>query len=191
MIKTIIASVALCLCFSFAKAQNSNSLEVSFDYTKQQGPGSNQYGVWIENAKGEVVKTLFITSFTTKGSNRGGQQSDRGYRFRPTCVQTWVSHAKADEQSDSQLDGYTGATPKESGKQIFTWDFTDQNGKKVERGKYKVFIEATYFFNGITTYCGEFDVNGKPAEIKLSASENDTSVTDHKDMVQNVRAILK
>ena len=42
------------------------TLEVSFDYQRQSGPGSNQYAVWIENEKGEVVKTLFVTSFSTK-----------------------------------------------------------------------------------------------------------------------------
>ena len=48
------------------KAAKANTLEVSFNYQRQQGPGSNQYAVWIENEKGEVVKTLFVTSFTTK-----------------------------------------------------------------------------------------------------------------------------
>ncbi|MBP5364998.1 MAG: DUF2271 domain-containing protein [Bacteroidales bacterium] len=191
MIRFLICSMAICLGCSFANAQNSNKLEVSFDYTKQQGPGSNQYGVWIENAKGDVVKTLFITSFTSKGANRGGHQTDRGYRFRPTCVQTWVSHAKADELTDSQIDGFTGATPKESGKQTFVWDFTDNDGNKVADGKYKVFIEATYFQKGVTTYCGDFSTTDKASEIKLSVSENDESVTEHKDMVQNVKAVLK
>ena len=39
------------------KAAKANSLEVSFNYQRQAGPGSNQYAVWIENEKGEVVKT--------------------------------------------------------------------------------------------------------------------------------------
>ena len=49
----------------------TRTLEVSFDYQRQAGPGSNQYAVWIENAKGEVVKTLFVTSYTTRGRVRG------------------------------------------------------------------------------------------------------------------------
>ena len=55
------------------KAAKANYLEVSFNYQRQQGPGSNQYAVWIENEKGEVVKTLFVTSFTTKGRVRGNE----------------------------------------------------------------------------------------------------------------------
>ncbi|MBQ2002369.1 MAG: hypothetical protein II240_03630, partial [Bacteroidaceae bacterium] len=34
------------------------TVEITFDYVKQSGPGSNQYAVWIENDKNEVVKTL-------------------------------------------------------------------------------------------------------------------------------------
>ena len=44
------------------KAAKANTLEVSFNYQRQAGPGSNQYAVWIENEKGEFVKTLFVTS---------------------------------------------------------------------------------------------------------------------------------
>ena len=65
------------------KAAKANYLEVSFNYQRQQGPGSNQYAVWIENEKGEVVKTLFVTSFTTKGRVRGNEQPMRGYIKRP------------------------------------------------------------------------------------------------------------
>ena len=34
------------------KAAKANTLEVSFNYQRQAGPGSNQYAVWIENEKG-------------------------------------------------------------------------------------------------------------------------------------------
>ena len=36
------------------KAGKAQTLEVSFDYQHQAGPGSNQYAVWIENEKGEL-----------------------------------------------------------------------------------------------------------------------------------------
>ena len=55
------------------KAAKPSSLEVSFNYQRQAGPGSNQYAVWIENEKGEVVKTLFVTS------------------FRVTCITAWIN----------------------------------------------------------------------------------------------------
>ena len=113
------------------KAQpKAKSLEVSFNYQKQAGPGSNQYAVWIENEKGEVIKTLFVTSFTTKGRVRGNEEPMRGYVKRPNCVPTWVKTVKANDLTDQQLDAVTGATPQAGGKQTFIWDFTDQQSKK-------------------------------------------------------------
>lgn len=91
-----------------AIAQTAKSIELSFDYVKQSGPGSNQYAVWIENSKGEVVRTLFVTSFTTKGRARGNEELVRGYKKRPDCVPTWVKNAKADNLSDKQIDAFTG-----------------------------------------------------------------------------------
>ena len=65
-----------------------NKLEVSFDYERQAGPGSNQYAVWVEDVNGRVIKTLFVTSFTTKGRARGNEPLVRGYKKRPLCVPT-------------------------------------------------------------------------------------------------------
>ena len=138
----IIAAMLLAMP-AMAQAKKGKTLEVSFNYQKQAGPGSNQYAVWIENEKGEVVKTLFVTSFTTKGRVRGNEQPMRGYVKRPNCVPTWVKTVKAESLSDQQLDAVTGATPQANGKQTFTWDFTDQQGKKVKDGNYCVKVEAT------------------------------------------------
>ena len=45
---------------SSKKAGKANTLEVSFNYQRQAGPGSNQYAVWIENEKGERHHTYYI-----------------------------------------------------------------------------------------------------------------------------------
>ena len=48
--------------------------------------------------------------------------------------------------SDEQVDAVTGATPKESGIQTYTWDFMDADGKDVPAGDYKIYLEATLYF---------------------------------------------
>ena len=149
----IIAAMLLAMP-AMAQTKKGKTLEVSFNYQKQAGPGSNQYAVWIENEKGEVVKTLFVTSFTTKGRVRGNEQPMRGYVKRPNCVPTWVKTVKAESLSDQQLDGVTGATPQANGKQTFTWDFTDLQGKKVKDGKYCVKVEATLYQASSIVYTG-------------------------------------
>lgn len=172
------------------KAAKIKTLEVSFNYQKLPGPGSNQYAVWIENDKGDVVRTLFVTSYTTKGRTRPGEEPMRGYVKRPNCVPTWVKQAKAAEQNDQQLDAFTGATPKTGGTQIFTWDFTDQQGKAVKKGTYKVFVEATLYQASDIIYTGTFSTKDKAGEIKLTSTLTEPD-EKHKDMVTNVKAVLK
>ena len=170
--------------------KQTTKLEVSFNYQRQNGPGSNQYAVWIENEKGEVVKTLFVTSFTTKGRVRGNEQPMRGYVKRPACVPTWVKNSKADTMTDQQLDAVTGATPQASGTQTFTWDFTDQTGKTVKSGTYKVVVEATLFNASTITYSGTFSTKDKAGDITLTSQITQTD-EKHKDMVTDVKATLK
>ena len=175
---------------SSKKDVKARALEVSFDYQRQAGPGSNQYAVWIENEKGNVVKTLFVTSYTTKGRARGGEQPKRGYIVRPACVPTWVKTVKADEKTDQQLDAVTGATPQAGGTQTFTWDFTDEQGKAVQQGDYKVVVEATLFFDSDIIYSGTFSTKDKEGDIKLTSTLTKED-EQHKNMVTNVKAVLK
>ena len=172
------------------QAPKAKALEVSFDYQRQAGHGSNQYAVWIENEKGEVVKTLFVTSFTTKGRTRPGEEPMRGYVKRPSCVPTWVTTAKAAAQTDQQLDAVTGATPQTSGKQTFTWDFTNQQGKAVAQGTYRVFVEATLYQTSDIIYSGTFSTKDKAGDVTLNSTITEPD-ENHKDMLTNVKAVLK
>ena len=175
---------------SSKKAVKASALEVSFNYQRQPGPGSNQYAVWIENEKGEFVKTLFVTSYTTKGRSRGTEPAKRGYIVRPACVPVWVKDSKAEEKTDMQLDAVTGATPQAGGVQTFTWDFTDEQGKAVPHGIYKVKIEATLIFDSDIVYTGTFSTKDKPGNITLT-SELTKPDEQHKNMVTDVKAVLK
>lgn len=172
------------------QAAKVRSLEVSFDYKRQAGPGSNQYAVWIENEKGDVVKTLFVTSYTTKGRARNGEQPMRGYVKRPACVPAWVKASKAEEQTDLQLDAFTGATPQADGTQTFIWDFIDQTGKAVTKGIYKVFVEATLFGESDIIFSGTFSTKDKVGSIVLTSTLTKED-EQHKDMVSNVKAVLR
>ena len=192
--KILSLMIAAMLLSVVAVAQNAKkaekTLEVSFNYEKQGGPGSNQYAIWIENEKGEFVKTLFVTSYTSKGRARGGQPAQRGYIVRPTCVPVWVKTSKAEEKTDQQLDAVTGATPQNSGTQTFSWDFTDEQGKAVPQGTYKVKVEATLYFDSDIIYTGTFTTKDKAGNIALT-SELTKPDEQHKNMVTEVKAVLK
>lgn len=187
--KKIISLLFVCAVSAlFAScASKPGSLELSFNYTKQAGPGSNQYAVWIEDAGGKVVKTLFVTEFTSKGRSRDGSKPARGYTYRTSCVPTWVKHVGAESLTDEQMDAFTGATPAESGVQTFTWDFTDQSGQPVAKGTYRVYLEATYNGASVVTYTGTVSSGDKPGDVKLEQSYIDES-EDRKDMISDVTA---
>ena len=171
-------------------AQKTSSVELSFNYEKQGGAGSNQWAVWIENSKGEVVRTLYVSSFTTKGRGSMNGQRRRGYTFRPTCVPTWVKNAKAEEMTDEQIDAVTGATPSASGKQTYTWDFKDAQGKDVPAGDYKICLEGTLYFESVILYSGTFSTKDKAGEIKLTSTLTKED-EQHKNMITGVAAALK
>ena len=171
-------------------SKNASQVELSFNYQKQSGAGSNQYAVWIENSEGKVVRTLYVSKFTTQGRAMGGQQRRRGYTFRPTCVPTWVKNAKAEEMTDEQIDAVTGATPAQSGVQTFTWDFKDADGKAVPAGNYKIFLEATLYFNSIVLYSGSFSTSDKAGAISLTSKFTEED-EQHKNMITEVKAQLK
>lgn len=184
-ISILTASLAMALLASCAP--KPGSLEISFNYTKQAGGGSNQYAVWVENAQGQVVKTLFVTEFTTKGRSRDGSKPQRGYTFRTSCVPTWVKHVDAENLTDEQMDAFTGATPAQSGVQTFTWDFTDQSGQPVPKGTYRFFVEATYNGTSVVTHCGEVSLDAPAADLPVETSYIEKT-DDRIDMITDVRA---
>lgn len=189
LIIVILIAVSAFTAATCASRKAAKELEISFSYNKQQGPGSNQYAVWVEDEAGAVVKTLFVTEFTSKGRSRGGQPAQRGYTFRPTCMPSWVKAVKAETLTDAQMDAFTGATPAASGLQTFTWDFTDQEGMAVPAGTYTVYLQATYYNEGIVTYSGTFS-NKDTGPLALK-EEFAADVQEHKDMITNVKAELR
>ena len=187
--KKILSLLIVCVASTLiaACASKPGDLEISFNYTKQAGPGSNQYAVWIENASGQVVKTLFVTEFTSKGRSRDGSKPARGYTYRTSCVPSWVKHVGAENLTDDEMDAFTGATPAQSGVQTFTWDFTDQDGKPVAKGTYRICLEATYNGNSVVTYTGTVASGQKAGDIELEKSYIEET-EDRKDMVSDVSA---
>ncbi|MBR3513646.1 MAG: DUF2271 domain-containing protein [Bacteroidaceae bacterium] len=185
----IVALLSMSMGYA-AKGATKKTLEVSFNYERQNGPGSNQYAVWIENDEGKVVRTLFVTAFTSKGRARSNQKPARGYTYRPACLPTWVQHIKAQERTDEELDAVTGATPQASGRQTFVWDFKDQRGLPVPRGTYKVLVEATLFNQSIVLYTATFTTKTKAGQLIVESSLTQPE-ENHKDMITDVRALLK
>lgn len=150
-------------------------LEILFRL-QRGGIASSQYAVWIEDASGKNIRTLYVTSFTAKG----------GYEYRKDAIPQWVGKAQPQHMTSAQIDAITGATPHD-GLLIYKWDGTDDNGNQVPPGIYRLFIEGTLYWESRVVYSGELEWGGKeqasiPITIRLYNRKNinENMITDLK-----------
>ena len=157
-------------------APTGSHAEISLSYKNQPGMASNQYAIWVEDEKGNHIKTIYATKFTAK----------TGFSKRPESLPTWVAKSKIANMSEKQADAFTSATPG-SGTQKYTWDMTDQNGQKVPDGKYKILIEASIFWKSKIIY--EAVLFTQEPSIKNIEVKQQNMYTESKnlDMVTDVK----
>ncbi|MDR0434102.1 MAG: DUF2271 domain-containing protein, partial [Gracilibacteraceae bacterium] len=129
-----------------------SGIALSFDFERQAGYASNQFAVWIEDAGGNLVKTLYATGFTAEG----------GYIKRPESIPTWVEKSGLARLAQAEVDAVTGATPN-SGALSYTWDLTDAGGDAVPAGEYVFVIEGSLRWQNRVRYTGGITVGGEPS----------------------------
>jgi hypothetical protein len=153
----------------------AQTVEISFDYTHQGGFGSNQFALWIENAQGQYVKTLYATRFTASG----------GYAKRPQSIPDWVRQSGLADMSKNQVDALTGATPR-TGALSYRWDGTDQAGTALPPGEYRVFLEASLRNEYRVLYSApvQLGASSGPVEIQPRYFGNERR---ERAMISNVR----
>jgi len=113
-------------------AAQQAAAEITFSYTKLSGSASNQFAIWIENAQGKYIKTLYATHFTANG----------GWSRRPSSIPMWVKQSGLSDMTPVQVDAVSGATPK-TGTISYKWDGTDSRGAAVPAGDYVIILEGT------------------------------------------------
>lgn len=176
--KTLSTVFFLIMFINNISAQNDRKLEITVSYEHQDGMGSNQYAVWIEDSVGKFVKTLYVTNFTAKG----------GYISRPGCIPQWVEKAGAKNLSEEQIDAFSGATPK-TGNHTYIWDLTDEKGNKVTSGEYTFIVQGTYNFpESQVLFKGNIDLAAVDEVVIETTPEYSADETKNKGMISNVTA---
>lgn len=153
-----------------SESGSGRRIEVSFDYERQRGAGSNQFAVWIEDAEGNLVRTIAVTQYTSTG----------GWRLRKSSLSHWRKIADPLNMNMEEIDAVSGATPKQSGTYRVIWDFTDDNGNPVPDGTYICKLEAALFFSAYAMYEGAFTTAGEEIVVQPSPrySYPDSSYVD-------------
>jgi hypothetical protein len=168
--------------FAQSKGQNSaaddagtlGQVSITFSFKRQNIIASNQIAVWIEDGQGRIVKTLYISRFTGKG----------GFKNRPDSLSAWT--AKAKPSSASELDAFTGATPKNGGV-TYTWDCTDSKGNAVPAGTYRYVVEGTLYWKSNVVFSGSVTI-GKNAHSSSAEAVYSSDDPAYRYMVRQVKA---
>jgi hypothetical protein len=140
------------------------SVTISFEYERQSGHASNQLAVWIEDAHGGYVATLYATDFTASG----------GWARRPTSIPDWVYASGVSDGAD--FDAVSGATPS-GGEQEYTWDMTDASGTSFTGDAFTVVCEGTLRWDNQIVYRCKVDrrtgeIVAENTEFLLRASDD-------------------
>jgi hypothetical protein len=133
----------------FAK---SGIVTISYTLSRKQVWASNQIAVWIEDDKGNFVKTLFATDYMAK---------KKGFKARPMMCPEWVKAADLHNLAQAQIDAISGPTQK-PGKVSLEWDCTDAKGNPVASGVYVYKIEGSIYWENRVLWTGRISVGDKP-----------------------------
>jgi hypothetical protein len=185
----------LAVLFLVGSALWAETAEISFNFSRLGGHGTNQFAVWIEDEAGNYIKTLVATRFTV---------SEKGWTTRPASLPVWIEKSKRPEMASAERDALTRATPP-TGKVAYLWDFTDKGGATVKAGKYKIILQATLRDENQVMYSAEIRfsplsdsvVAPLVVESKYFAQSNPgeaagpaTSTSADREMIRDVRVVV-
>jgi hypothetical protein len=139
------------------KAEKAKQVNITYNWHKIPGHGSNQLAVWVEDEKGNYICTIYATKFTATG----------GYKYRQVSLSEWTSKSNLKGLSKEEIDGLTGAT-QPAGKQTLVWNCKDSTRKMVPNGTYVIRMEANIHDADKMFYCGKI-VIGKKSQVATGA----------------------
>lgn len=147
----ILALSLLALASMAASAQTSASpgtVTISYNLFHPHWIASNQLALWIEDAHGVFVKTIYATDFMARR---------KGYIRRPQSCPEWVKASDLAHLTDASIDAISGATQK-PGHLELSWNCTDANGKAVPTAVYTYKVEGNISWEKRVLWEGKIQV---------------------------------
>jgi hypothetical protein len=182
--KAIVAAAILLVCAAAGGLAQASLGAVTVRYTLHRIPrrASNQLAVWIEDAKGTYVRTLFATDFMAR---RGG------FRLRPQCCPEWVAAAGLERLSPAEVDAVSGAT-QAPGVITLSWDCRTSAGDPVPAGTYFYKVEGNIYYERRVLWTGGIRV-GSAASRSTAAPQYlpDASAAGEGALIEGVSASFR
>ena len=173
--KRIFLFVLFIALFVAALAAQDVAAELTFDFKRLSGTATNQYAVWIEDSRGQHIKTLYATRFTAAG----------GHARRDSSIPLWVKQSGVSGMSKQQVDALTGATPR-AGIQIYTWNGTDSRGAAVPKGDYTIYLEGTLRWANQVLYSAPIRIGQGAASPEVAVKYTGDAGAD-REMISGVK----
>jgi len=157
MKRTILLALSLLTFASLVASAQANSssgiVTISYRLSHPHWIASNKLAVWIENAHGAFVKTIFATDFMARR---------KGYIKRPQSCPEWVKASGLANLPDASINAISSATQK-PGPIELSWNCIDANGKSVAPGVYTYKVEGNISWEKRVLWDGKIDVGSKPS----------------------------
>jgi hypothetical protein len=163
-LKSALVSAVLCValpCLCGTQAYGGWQLAVTFTTTSPGGDlrfdPQHVQAIWVENAAGTFVKTI----------GRWGVEEHRH-------LTQWMA------ADGTNLDGWTGATPKAYQQHTATWNLKDRNGAEVPNGVYYIKFELTNHNaaqNQFRRTTVTFLKDGVPKSLSLGSQDGYLNIT--------------
>ncbi|MDR3077428.1 MAG: DUF2271 domain-containing protein [Planctomycetota bacterium] len=151
-------------------------VEIAFNFKEQKVMASNQFAIWVEDSRGELVRTIAATAFTGKLG---------GWDFREKSLPLWVEKAKVPEMPNTEFDAFSRATPP-SGQLSYDWDLRDAAGREVPPGAYAVILEGTLRNENQVLYKAVIRVGGEAVVVRPEPEYQGKNLAV-RSMIGNVR----
>jgi hypothetical protein len=153
---------------------------VSYSLHRISKIASNQIAVWIEDAPGIIIKTLFVTRYTARG----------GYAVRDQSLKQWVKKSDVRNKAKNEFDAISGAT-QNPGRNTVVWDCTDSRGNPVKDGTYYYVIEGNIFWDNMVYAKGEIHVGSKSETSTAVISYIPMNAEKNGVLIEDVRAVFE
>jgi hypothetical protein len=182
--KMAAAAAILLACAGAAGLAQASLGTLTVSYTLHSIPrrASNQLAVWIEDAKGTYVRTLFATDFMARR---------RGYRQRPQCCPEWVQASGLEGWSKAEIDAVSAAT-QAPGEISLSWDCRTTAGDPVPAGTYIYKVEGNIYYDRRVLWTGSIRVGASAGSSAATPQYlPDPSAAAEGTLVEDVRASFR
>ncbi|MDT0306433.1 DUF2271 domain-containing protein [Streptomyces sp. DSM 44917] len=158
-------------------AESTGLVRISYRLHRIPTHASNQLAVWIEDASGAYVRTLFATSFTANG----------GYNRRPESLVRWRETSGWEWATEEEIES-ASRPAQDSGEHTLYWDGTDSNGVPVRPGRYTYRVEGNVWWENRVLFTGTIEIGDRPHASEAEVAYLPEAAREEAVMVEDVRA---